>query len=127
LNSVPLQTLADLELEQRNLDDAETLYLRARDISRELKNRFAVSYCLSGLACVAALRGDPELAGDYWGRVERIEDETGDHIVRWHRERYERILGPLTDDPAFRRGYEAGQMSETAAADPLSSQGVPTS
>jgi tetratricopeptide (TPR) repeat protein len=104
-----LQSLGDLELEQRNLDDAETLYARARDIAREFKAWLDVAYCLAGLACVAALRGDTEGAGQSWGRVKRIEDETGDHLQGWDRERYERILEPLTNETAFLRGYEDGQ------------------
>jgi len=116
-------SLADLELEQRNLEEAETLYARARDTAREIKHLFFVACCLAGLACVAALRGDTEAAGEHWGRVEWIEDETGDRIRRWDRERYERILEPIANEAAFRRGYEAGRAAATA---PTALPAVPT-
>ena len=109
-----VSSLADLELEQRSLDDAETLYLRVHDSAREIKNRFGLAYGLAGLACVAALREETEIAGERWACVERIEDESGDRIFDWDRVRYKRILEPLANDAAFRRGYEAGRAAAIA-------------
>ena len=113
-----LTSLAGLELEQRNLDDAEVLYLRAYNSARDMNHRFLVAYCLAGLACIAALRGDTEDAGERWGRVERIEDEIGERLHRWDRETYEHIMEPLANDAAFRRGYEAGRTAGTAFLGP---------
>jgi hypothetical protein len=98
------------------------LATRARDASRELKFPFWIAYCLAGLACVAALRGDAVGAGENWGRVERIEDETGDRLHGWERERYERILEPLSNDAAFRRGYEAGRVTGAPLIEKVSVQ-----
>jgi len=106
----PLHSLADVELERRNLDDAETLYLRSHAASREIKDVFHAAYCLAGLACVATLRGDAERAGEYWGRVKRIEDDADKRLNASDCERYERILGLATNDAAFRRGYKAGRL-----------------
>jgi tetratricopeptide (TPR) repeat protein len=107
-----LHCLADVERDQGRLNDAQTLYLRARKTAVELKNRFDVAYCQAGLACVAALRGDAERAGELWGRVDRIEDETGDRLHGWDRKRYERTLEPVMNEPLFRCGYEAGRAAE---------------
>jgi predicted ATPase/DNA-binding SARP family transcriptional activator len=114
-----LHSLADLELEQRNLGEAEMLYLRAHDIAREFKDRVDVAYCLAGLACVAALRGHVELAGKRWGHVERIEDGADFRLHRAERERYERIVEAVANDAAFRRGYEAGRAAATEVIDSL--------
>jgi predicted ATPase len=111
-----LHSLAELELEQRNLDDAEALYLRAHDSARDIKDLFVVVYCLAGLACIAALREDTEDAGERWGGVERTEHEIGERIPRRDRHTYEHILGPLQGGAEFRRGYEAGRTSATEAA-----------
>ena len=118
-NIVQWTSLADLELAQRNLNEAEILYVRARDAAREIKYPFFESGCLAGLACVAALRGNAARAGELWGRVERIEDDTGERLHPWDRETYERILEPLRDDTAFRRGYDAGRATASAPIDPL--------
>jgi predicted ATPase/DNA-binding SARP family transcriptional activator len=102
-----LHSLGDVELEQRNLAEAETLYLRASAVARRFKYRYDFAYCLAGLASVAALRRDSESAGERWGRFERLEQEAG-VLPGPDRERYERILEPISDDAAFRRGYAIG-------------------
>jgi predicted ATPase/DNA-binding SARP family transcriptional activator len=109
-------SLADLELEQRNLDAAAALYVRAHETAREFKDRFITAACLGGLACIAALRGETEVAGERWGRVKRIENDTDQLIRGEDRKRYGRILEPLTNDAAFRRGYEAGRVAEASIA-----------
>jgi tetratricopeptide (TPR) repeat protein len=109
-----LHSLGDLELEQRNLDDAEALYARARDTASP-KDPYDIAATLAGLACVAALRGETEGAGAYWGHFERIE-ETTDRLHREARQRYERILEPLMTEAAFRRGYDAGRAAEASIA-----------
>ena len=110
-----LHSLADLELQQRDLGKAEAHYVRARDIAREFKDWFDVACCLAGLACVAALRGDAEAAGEHWGRVERIDAP----LFAWDRDRYEHILEPLRKDPAFRSGYDAGRAAPIDSLSPL--------
>jgi hypothetical protein len=54
--------------------------------------------------------------GEHWGRVEGIEAEDDRRMLREERERYERILKPLINEAAFRRGYEAGRAAETTSA-----------
>jgi hypothetical protein len=74
-----------------------------------------VAYCYAGLACIAALRGDAELAGERWGCAERIQDEVGERFHVWDRKRYEQILESITHDPAFRGGYEAARAAPEEA------------
>lgn len=102
-----LTSLAYLELERRNLDNAQSLYDRALEACRAVEPQYEDTDCIAGLACVAALRGESELAGQLWCRTERIEEETSERILHRDRQRYEEILGPLKDDPLFRRGYES--------------------
>ena len=106
-----LHGLADVELDQRRLNEAETHYRRARNTAGSLKNMSTVANCDAGLACVAALRGDAKVAGERWGRAERVQDQIGQYLHAWDRERYERILEPIKNDPAFRRGYETERVA----------------
>ena len=69
------------------------------------------------------MRGQTAVAGELWGRVEAIEDETGERILRLNRDRYERILAPLENDENFELGYQAARAAtvRTSADDrPLS-------
>jgi predicted ATPase/DNA-binding SARP family transcriptional activator len=102
-----LTSLAYLELESRNLDNAQRLYHRALETSRSVEPQYEDADCIAGLACVAGLRGETELAGQLWRRAERIEEETSERILHRDRERYEEILAPLKDDPLFRRGCDS--------------------
>ena len=110
-----LGTLADLELDQRRLNDAEALTIRSLDSARKSKDMHLATYCFARFASIAALRGDAEGAGEHWAQVEMIEEQIGDRLPGWDRNRYERILEPLTNDAAFRFGYEAKRVAATEA------------
>jgi tetratricopeptide (TPR) repeat protein len=114
LLSYALHTLAEVELDQRNLKDAGDLYLRALVLAREWNNP-TVAYCLAGLASVAALGGEAKIAGDLWGRAERVEEETTP-MLHSSREVYQHILEPFANGAAFERGYQEGRAADTASA-----------
>jgi hypothetical protein len=103
--------LADLELELRKLDAAEAGYSDVLTAAREAAIGFVDVYCLAGLAAVAALRGQPALAREFWGRFESLEELRAESDAL-ERDRYVQIVDTLRSDAAFRRGYEAARAAE---------------
>ena len=107
-----LASLAHLEVDLRNLDAAEMLYQRSLETVRAVGAHTVDADCVAGLACIAGLRGERRRAGELWGRANAIEDATGENLLQTDRERYVRILAPVSNDAVFRRGYEAGRAAE---------------
>jgi tetratricopeptide (TPR) repeat protein len=117
MRSSTLHDLADLELHEGRLERAEALYACALDTFRDARRRVGEAYCLAGLACVAALRGDIELAGEHWGCAERIDEEI-EGMARHVRGEYAQILEPFSAQRAFRRGYEAARAAAITPTTP---------
>jgi tetratricopeptide (TPR) repeat protein len=108
-------SLADLELDLNNLEEAEALYRRALAAAREVRHSRTEMECLAGLASVAARQRAAEASGQLWGVVERMEVETGEVMLPHERKRYADILAAVHDEPAFRRGYELGRGAEAVS------------
>jgi predicted ATPase len=102
-----LHSLGDLALDGVDTTAAESRYREALQICHELADERSQAYCLAGLACVAALRGDTKRAGQLWGVASELENHLGLRMLAKERQRYERILDARADDPNFRAGREA--------------------
>jgi hypothetical protein len=81
-------------------------------------------YYLAGLACVAARRGDTRTAGRLWAVAGAIGDRVGAEMHASERQRYERILNPLKDDPCFQEGQTAGRALPLDQAIPAIARGL---
>jgi predicted ATPase/class 3 adenylate cyclase len=99
-----LHSLGDAELDIRDLRAAAGRYRESLAISYELGDERTQTYCVAGLACVAALQADHRLAGRLWSVVESAEDRLAFRLLSPERQRYEAILRPIEDTSAFRAG-----------------------
>jgi predicted ATPase len=100
--------LGDLALDQGNAERAGAFY-RQGLTTVEAGNQLGQFMCMAGLACVAGLSGDAYTAGRLWGAVETAEKRLRTPMHSRERKRYLRILDPLTKDPDFQQGQEAGR------------------
>jgi len=119
MTSASLHSLADAALDELDAPRAAERYRQALAIALELGDESNQAYCVAGLASVAGLRGEVERAGRLWGVAESFEDRFGLRLLSVERARYEKILSPLADLPAFRAGAEVGRalLLEQALAD----------
>jgi predicted ATPase/class 3 adenylate cyclase len=119
-----LHSLGDVALEQHNPRAAAAHYREALAICLEHRDQRSQAYCLAGLASVAALDGDPDTAGRSWSAAETIETRIGLRMLAKERVRYERLIAPLQDTPAFERGREASrELTPEAIAEELLNAG----
>jgi MalT-like TPR region len=100
--------LADLRLEEGDLEMAEFLYRGVLSAGRLIPEQRSAAYALGGLAATAAARGELERAGRVWGAVERLEDERGARLQSVERARYMRFLDQL-DEEDLSREREIGR------------------
>ena len=101
--------LGDLALDQGDAERAGARYRRALTATLEIGNQYGQCMCTAGLACVAALRGDVSGSGRLWSVVETAENRLRTPMHARERKRYLQILAPLTKDPRFQQGQEAGR------------------
>jgi tetratricopeptide (TPR) repeat protein len=95
-----MHSLADLELDRRNLERAAELYLESLRSAGVAGIDRHTAYCLAGLAAVAALRGDGRRASMLWATVEDTESAYGFRLLGSERERYERCLTGVPEWPS---------------------------
>jgi predicted ATPase len=100
--------LADVRLEQGDVETAEHLYRGVLVASRLAQDKVLMLFGFGGLAATAAARAEAPRAGRLWGGVERLEDEQGTPIRSSERARYMRFLDRL-DREAFSREREIGR------------------
>jgi DNA-binding CsgD family transcriptional regulator len=70
-------------LEAGDLDGATALIEEELRLLRDLGNKPKISYCLLGLAAIAALRGRPDRAVRLWVAAEALREEIGLALVLW--------------------------------------------
>jgi predicted ATPase/DNA-binding CsgD family transcriptional regulator len=70
-------------LEAGDLDGATSLIEEELRPLRDLGNKPKISYCLLGLAAIAALRGRPDRATRLWVAAEALREEIGLALVLW--------------------------------------------
>jgi predicted ATPase/DNA-binding CsgD family transcriptional regulator len=70
-------------LEAGDLDGATSLIEEELRPLRDLGNKPKISYCLLGLAAIAALRGRPDHAARLWVAAEALRKEIGLALVLW--------------------------------------------
>jgi predicted ATPase/DNA-binding CsgD family transcriptional regulator len=70
-------------LEAGDLDGATALIEKELRPLRDLGNKPKISYCLLGLAAIAALRGRPDRAARLWVAAEALREEIGLALVLW--------------------------------------------
>jgi predicted ATPase len=117
-SSATLHSFGDLSLDKGDLLAADHYYREALAAAREDDDVRTQAYCLAGLACVAARRGDPTAAGRLWTLAERLEHEIGFRMLAAERVRYERNLTPrLRDSDEYRAGVaDAADLDALTAA-----------
>jgi hypothetical protein len=111
-----LMGLAAAELAKGDPEKAARHFRGSLTISSDLGDELSEMYAVAGLACAAAFHRNLHLAGRLWGIAEAAENRPGMAMVSGERARYERIITPLQNDPAFQAGYEAGRDIELADA-----------
>jgi ATP/maltotriose-dependent transcriptional regulator MalT len=101
-----MQTLGDLALEQGNVCEAESTYLRALRLAAETDSTTNQAYCFAGLAAVAAASGDLERAAKLWGATEMLEELRGRPLLKLDRGFYEPYVLPAVQQSpaAFEEG-----------------------
>jgi predicted ATPase/DNA-binding SARP family transcriptional activator len=99
--------LGDLALDTGESDQAACRYREALDTVIEFGDERSQAYCIAGLACVAAMHGDPYAAGRLWAVAEAVDGRLGTCFRPEERRRYDGILMPLADDQGFRAGQAA--------------------
>jgi tetratricopeptide (TPR) repeat protein len=85
-------SLADLFLDELELDRATDLYVQALEQSQSLGAARITAFCVAGLAAVAAARGQEREAAFLWGLVERFEEITRTPLLAGDRARYEPLV-----------------------------------
>ena len=96
--------LADVDRLEGQLNAAESGYRDALDLGLAAAgSRGVVHASLSGLACIAALRGDAYRAGLFWGAFEAHESEIG-RLTASDRTQAERTMAAVAEHDEFERG-----------------------
>jgi predicted ATPase/DNA-binding SARP family transcriptional activator len=104
-----LHSLGDLELDDRRPDSATEHYADSLALAREVgMGQRTLTYCIAGLAAVAAMLGDAGRAGVLWGAVEAREQDMGVALHRAERARYERLIARV-ESPEFTQSVSAGR------------------
>lgn len=85
-------SLGDLELSRGDDSAAWSLYLDAGTLGLVERVPQQVALCVGGLAAVAAIRQQPDLARLLWAAVESWESERGVLLAAYERTRYEEAL-----------------------------------
>jgi hypothetical protein len=99
-----LHSLGDLALDIHEPALASQRYREALAIAAEQADERSQTYCLAGLACVAAQRGDAHAAGRLWAAAEAIEKTLDHRMLAFERIRYERAIVTLAKHPDFAAG-----------------------
>jgi hypothetical protein len=101
-----------LELDDGQLETAAQNYAESLSIARTGvvgHGQWITTYCLAGLAAVAAARGDASRAGLLWGVVERLEEERGSKLTYFWRERYDRFIAAVAGSTTFDNATSASR------------------
>lgn len=101
-------SLGDLALDRDDWEQAANRYRDALETATDLADERLEAYCVAGLACVAAARGEILAAGRLWASAEAMEDRLARRMEPTSRKRYERILIPISEHEQFRAGQKAG-------------------
>ena len=107
-----LKGIADLELDDGQLAVAADSYRESLSIARTGvvgQGQRITTYCLAGLAAVAAARGDAKRAGLLWGVVERLEEERQFQLRRIERVRCDGFIAAVAGSATFDEGASAGR------------------
>ena len=121
-------------LEAGDLDGATSLVEEELRVLRDLGNKPKISYCLLGLAAIAALRGRPDRAARLWVAAEALREEIGLALVLWDHSvtDYEALLADARSQLG-EAGWEKAQNEardmalEQAIDDALAGDQVPSS
>jgi tetratricopeptide (TPR) repeat protein len=110
-----LHSLGDLALDGRDTARAQSRYREALAICHELGDERSQAYCLAGLASIAALLNDAELAGRLWEVAEGVEQRLDLRMLAEERKRYERILANHAHDASFQAGQRSAHQQSLEA------------
>jgi predicted ATPase/transcriptional regulator with XRE-family HTH domain len=109
--AMSLTLLAHAELAMANDTRAQALLTEAAGLFQEIGNPLYLSWCLEGLAGVAAVRGRHEHAADLDGARETVRNQTGMLLPPAHPAGYARTLAAVRDalgEEAFDAARTAG-------------------
>jgi predicted ATPase len=121
-----LHGAGDLALAQNDLERAAALYTKSLRLATEIGLLRTAPYCVAGFASIAAARGRTTRAGELWGAVETLEQESGYPVLADERARYEERINTDVDTTslAFAAAYERGRRM---TVDEIIRQVLPTS
>ena len=71
-----------------------------------------IAYCASGLACIAASRGDTETAARLFGAAEGVEERVGAQIQPYARQAFDQGAAPVRErlaEPAIAAAWSTGR------------------
>jgi tetratricopeptide (TPR) repeat protein len=104
-----LHSLGDLELDDGHVGAAEAAFTVALETALAADADRPMLYCIGGLAATAAARSRFDRAGQLWGALEQLQHELGLPIHSSERQRYERAVGTMRNEPAFVAGIQVGR------------------
>jgi len=97
-------------------DDAFHLFVEGLESARRTGWQINIAYCASGLASIAAARGDTETAARLFGAAEGVKERVGAQIQPYARPAYDQGAALVRDrlaEPAIAAAWAAGRaMSE---------------
>ena len=102
-------------------EDAVRLYREGMAMFQELGDTFHIAACLTRMASVAAVTGEPESGAAMAGAAEAIREKLGAALPAYERAYYEPAVGAmeaLLGEEKFREAWEKGrEMSVEQAVD----------
>jgi non-specific serine/threonine protein kinase len=113
-----LRSLGDLARDRGDLDGAMARYTESVKLAQDHGDRLFLANALTGVAGVAAARGQPERAARLYGAAAALRDEIGVPDEVWERPTYERRVASVRaalSPEAFAAAWGAGAKLPLAA------------
>ena len=107
-----LVDLGVLALYDGREDDACSLFAEGLESAGRAGWQINIAYCASGLACIAAARGDTETAARLLGAAEGVEERVGAPIQPYARQAFDQGAAPVRErlaEPAIAAVWSTGR------------------
>jgi len=114
-----LYCLGETALAQGDVAFAITHFTEALILSRELKYRSGVAWCLAGLAGAAAVNEEPERAAWLWGAAEALRQSIGSRAAPASQTMHDRLMAEVRNqlgEAAFNSKRAEGQVASVEQA-----------
>jgi len=113
------QGLGEVGLARGDLASSMTHFVEALGTFRDLGQRDGISWCLAGLAGIAALNEEPERAAWLWGAAEALRQSVGARPAPAARATHERLQAMVRNqlgEAAFNAKWAEGQSASVEQA-----------